>query len=104
MKPDLYTKIVLTVIALCHVVLTVNQVNPVPEAKAEPVTAFSGLGDQIKANYDGSINVRVVEFKTPYDCLPVEIKKLPYGSLPVAIKNRQMDVNVKNNYIYTKPY
>lgn len=94
MKVDLYTKTVLTVIAVCLVVLTLHQVSVVPRAYAAPAIANSG--NDLKPNYDGSINVRVLEISTPSNGLPVDLKNIsPY---------EKMRVQVENSYIYTKPY
>lgn len=111
MKVDVYTKSVLTVIAVCLVVLTLTQIDIIPEARAEASAAAQS--NQVRANYDGSINVRVIELPTGSYGIPVEIKRVSFGAtLPVEVKNnrlnvqidRTVDVNVKNSYIYTKDY
>ena len=95
MKVDLYTKTVLTVIAVCLVVLTLHQVSVVPRAYAVPATANSGY--DLKPNYDGSINVRLIDISTLSRALPVSLESIPpYDKI--------IKVQVENSYIYTKLY
>lgn len=88
MKIDFYTKAVLTVIAVCLVVLTIKQLSFVPTAKAAATGMEMTMHDYpLKPNYDGSINVKVIDIQTGYNGVPVEIKKFPSGTLPVEVKN-----------------
>ncbi len=99
MKTDLYTKIVLSVIAVCLTVLTLQQVNVIP-----PVFAQSGQDRAIPVNYDGSINVKIVGVSNN---LPVVLKDYPYSGIPVEVKSvypRTIPVKVENSYIYVKQY
>lgn len=93
MKTDLYSKIVLTVIAACLVVIVLRDTQVITPAYATVAPAPLDQNN-IKANYDGSINVRVIEVSRT---IPVDVKSVntPYGGFPV---------DVKNSYIQTKPY
>ena len=69
---DLYTKIILTVIAICLIYIATKDINIVPEAKA----AQSG----------GTMNVNIVGCSSD---LPVKISDIEFGilfPLPVKIK------------------
>lgn len=62
-KPDLYTKAVLTVIALCLMVLVADKVNFIPPAVAhppfsQPSTSHAAYG-LVPINKDGSITVKL---------------------------------------------
>ncbi|MCC3160789.1 hypothetical protein LJ737_26365 [Hymenobacter sp. 15J16-1T3B] len=67
MKTDAYTKSVLTVIALCLVVLVLRGVDLVPRATAGAGTARQGIPTDrpIFVNNDGSINVRLQGIEGP---------------------------------------
>jgi hypothetical protein len=98
MKTDLYTKIILTVIAAALSVQTLHRLITPDEAHAGPANfnRFSGPA----VNEDGSINVRMasdmdvnirsVGGSSVYGALPVNLKELAgssfYGTLPVNIK------------------
>ncbi len=112
MKTDAYSRVLLTVITVCVVVLTLRQIDLLPRAVAAPA-AVSETGPRV--NTDGSIDVRVISVQTPYGGLPVEVKSFPSRTLPVEIKDfpyggipvevrRTVPVKVENSYIYTKPY
>ncbi len=100
MKIDLYTKGVLTVIAVCLVILTLQNMHLIPEAYAAPASTL--VGNEIRPNIDGSINVRIIEMKpeirlsTPFDGLPIQIKDIN--------THDELKVKLTNSYIYTKPY
>lgn len=103
MKTDLYTKVVLTVIAFCLVVIVLNQVDLFPKAYA------GSSGNDIKRNInyglvplnaDGSIDVNlksanstidvdIVDISTS-DELDVNIEEVggysTYGTIPVKVK------------------
>ncbi len=112
MKTDAYSRVLLTVITVCVVVLTLRQIDLLPRAAAGP---SSEAGFLPGTNADGSVNVRVVSVEVPYGgfpvevksfpsrTMPVEIKDVPYGGIPVEVK-RTVPVKVENSYIYTKPY
>ena len=109
MKIDLYTKVILTIIALCLVVLTISQTDFFTSAKADP----SPWDQQIsgaRANLDGSLNVRVIEVSAPMNGIPVEIKRnstnnvVPVEVRKVSYPSSGVPVEVKNRYIPTKPY
>ncbi len=82
MKTDLYTKTVLTTIAIALVVLAFKNTSIVNSAQAEK-TNFNKYAS-IPINEDGSINVRMIAD------MDVNIKSLGgssiYGTLPINIK------------------
>lgn len=59
MKPDNYTKSVLTIIALCLVVIAAKDIALVPNAQAADFS--SPCYGMAPLNEDGSMNVRVVD-------------------------------------------
>jgi hypothetical protein len=56
MKTDLYTKTILTIIALCLAIIALDRSGIITEAKAE--LPYSSYG-MIPVNPDGSINVKM---------------------------------------------
>lgn len=87
MKTDIYTKTVLTVIAIALIVLVFKNGTVVNEAKAEKST-FSRYAS-IPLNEDGSINVKLVSF---YGTLPINIKE--YGGS--SISSSGLPVNIES--------
>ena len=67
MKTDAYTKSVLTVIALCLVILVLRGIDLVPRATAGPGASRQGIPTDrpIFVNNDGSINVRLQGIEGP---------------------------------------
>ncbi|MBE0651796.1 MAG: hypothetical protein IH595_13265 [Bacteroidales bacterium] len=64
MKTDFYTKAVLTVIAICLVIIVFKQVDIVPRAYANAPQTQTQLDPTVKyglvpVNSDGTINVRI---------------------------------------------
>lgn len=98
MKVDLYTKSVLTVIAVCLVILTLQTLQLVPKTYAAPASATAAFNNEIRPNYDGSINVRVIEMAPE-----VKITTPLYGE---AVQIRDVEtydkrkVKLTNSYIY----
>ncbi len=98
MKTDLYTKTVLTVIALALLGLLFKNGNIISEAKADK-TNWSRYAS-IPVNTDGSINVKMlsdmdvnirsVGGSSVYGTIPINLKEIGgssfYGSLPINIK------------------
>ncbi len=98
MKTDLYTKTVLTVIALALVALVVKNGTIVNEAMADK-TNFNRFAS-IPINPDGSINVKMmsdmdVNIKSiggssVYGAIPMNLKEIGgssfYGSIPINLK------------------
>jgi len=69
MKTDSFTKTVLTVIAICLLVLVVKDLQIIPQAHANPIT--TKVTNEAALNYalipvneDGSINVRLTSTET----------------------------------------
>lgn len=103
MKTDLYTKSVLTIIAVCLSMLTLQQFDFIPTAHA--------AREEINANIDSNssyrlipidalntIDVRIVDINT-YDELNVNLKSVDtYDELKVNIKSidtqDELDVNI----------
>ena len=83
MKPDFYTKTVLTVIAIALVTLVVQNTQMVNEAKADKINFNKFVS--VPINDDGSINVKMVS-----DQMDVNIKSIGgigiYGALPINLK------------------
>lgn len=98
MKTDIYTKTVLTVIAIALIALVFKNNNIVNEAKADK-TVYSRYAS-IPLNDDGSINVKLasdmdVNIKSiggssVYGTIPMNLKEIAgssfYGTLPINIK------------------
>ena len=96
MKTDLYTKIILTVIAVCLSILTLQNIDLIPNTyAAEPnkkenvlMTKNYGL---VPLNSDGTIDVNITRISTT-DELDVNIDEIGGGYLshggpiPVSIK------------------
>lgn len=98
MKTDLYTKTVLTVIAIALVGLFFKNGNIVNQAKADK-TSYSRYAS-IPVNEDGSINVKMltdmdvnirsIGGSSVYGAIPINLKEIGgssfYGSLPINLK------------------
>lgn len=98
MKTDLYTKAVLTVIAIALLALVFKNGTIVNEAKAGK-TVYSRY-TSIPLNEDGSINVKLVSDmdvniksiggSSVYGTIPMNLKEIAgssfYGTLPINIK------------------
>ncbi len=98
MKTDIYTKTILTIIAIALLALVFKNTTIVNEAKAEK-TEFSRYAN-IPLNEDGSINVRMVSDmdvniksvggSSIYGTIPINLKEVSgssfYGTLPINIK------------------
>lgn len=98
MKTDLYTKTVLTVIAIALVAIVFKNSTIVNEAKADQ-NKFNKFVS-VPVNADGSINVKMINDmdvnihsiggSSVYGALPINLKEIGgnsfYGSLPMNIK------------------
>ncbi len=99
MKPDFYTKTVLTIIAGALVILVIQNTKLVNEAKADK-TNFNKFA-AVPVNNDGSINVKLVSDQmdvniksiggsSVYGALPMNLKEIGgssfYGSIPINFK------------------
>jgi hypothetical protein len=99
MKPDLYTKAVLTVIAGCLVAIVARNVELIPTANASNMNAAGILS--VPLNEDGSMNVRVIGMPQTVDVnianssatVDVQIVKCKSYALQYA---GPMAVNVNN--------
>ena len=65
MRLDLYTRVLLTIIAICLTVLTLRAVWPVPEAKAAASTTCTG---ELKANAWGGIEASIGGYRIQITC------------------------------------
>lgn len=83
MKPDLYTKAVLTVIAVCLMAIVARNMELIPTAKAGDWTAPAYA--TVPLNEDGSMNVRVVEVPQTIDV------NLVYSSARVDVNLKRCD-------------
>ena len=100
MKTDLYTKTVLTVIAVALTLNLVKEWNPIPEAQASET-----LSEDTKTQYRlvpisdmETLDVRIVDINT-YDELNVNVKSIDtYDEVKVNIKSidtsDELDVNI----------
>lgn len=73
MKIDNYTKFILTIIAFCLVVLTLNNVDIFPKAYANDVVNYGGNYGLVPMNEDGSINVRLKGVDDAFDRMDVNV-------------------------------
>lgn len=101
MKTDTYSKVVLTIIAVCLVVLTLQQTNLIPKAYAAEARTPAFADSNLSFDYSGRLRVSVEN--TP----DVNIKNTPNVSIyntPNVKLYGTPSVKIDNNYIYTKPY
>ena len=88
MKTDLYTKVILTVIAVCLVYFVVNQLQIFPTAKASATNLSDKNYVSVPVKPDGSIDVNVVKMNETVDVNIEEVGGYDtYGKLPVEVKN-----------------
>ncbi len=59
MKPDAYTKIILTVIAVCLMALVIQNLNPVKKAMAGQNPSSESHYAKVPVNEDGTIDVKI---------------------------------------------
>lgn len=92
MKTDVYTKILLTIIAACLVIQTVQKVGLAPEAQASSpkIVREEPKYGLVPVNANGSMDVRIVGVSTS-DRLDVNIERVGgysvyNGALPVKAK------------------
>lgn len=103
MKTDLYTKAILTVIAICLTIIVLKQVDIIPDVHAENNTSMKNPSLSygiVPMNPDGSINVNIKSTSSTMDVNLVDISTTgeldvnidevggysTYGKLPVEIK------------------
>jgi hypothetical protein len=104
MKPDFYSKSILTIIAICLSIMTLQNLDLVPKAYANNSSEISAAFDTKKyavvpVNEDGSINVNIksssemdvnISNISTHDELDVNIDEVggfsTYGEVPVKIK------------------
>jgi hypothetical protein len=77
MKSQKYLNCVLTVIAVCLVLLTLSVLGVIPKASASSSAKFA----TVPVNADGSINVRMDTSRI----IPVNIVRLNSTSIPVVL-------------------
>jgi len=97
MKTDLYTKIILTVIAVCLSVITLQNINIIPKTYAAEPNRNANFSTAktyglVPLNSDGTIDVNITRITTN-DELDVNIDEIGGGyvsnggPIPVNIKN-----------------
>lgn len=79
MKTDVYTKIVLTVIAVCLVVIVFKNIDIVPSARAVPAAPAVPQQKEV-------LDVRIVGVGYNVE-LPVKLQSMSNRSLPVKIED-----------------
>ena len=87
MKTDLYTKIILTVIAVSLTLIVVQNMNIITPVQAweDPTAKASGYA-VVPLNVNGEIDVNIKSIDT-YDMMPVKIKDVDtYDELNVNLK------------------
>ena len=101
MKTDKYTKIVLTVIAICLTINILKEFNLVPSAYANEVKSPTSVPDgyKIVPINDAVMDVRIVDVNT-YKELNVNLKSVStYDPIKVNLKkietSDKLDVNLK---------
>ena len=102
MKADLYTKSILTIIAICLTINVVKELEIIPSAYAFDNSLKPEASTEYKLvpiNEFETIDVRIVDINT-YDELNVNIKSVDtYDEMKVNIKgistSDEMDVNIK---------
>ena len=87
MKTDRYLRVVLTVIAVCLVMLTLQNMNLIPKAQAEgPLPPISNYA-LVPLSEDGTVQVKI---KSINDVLDVNIQKVGgnncYQGVPIVEK------------------
>lgn len=89
MKTDSYLKAILTVIAVCLVILTLKSVNIIPAANAGSNMPAPPEQAMIPVGPDGTITVKIVSFE---DDLNINLEKIggygAYQGIPVIVKDR----------------
>ena len=95
MKTDRYVKTMLTVIAICLVILVLNKVEIFPEAKASTPNLDNQNYALVPLNQDGSINVRLISSE---EIMEVNIHEvggnLVRKAIPIEPDANVMDVNI----------
>ena len=112
MKVDLYTKSVLTVIAVCLVILTLQTLQLVPKTYAVPASATAAFNNEVRHHAGADANLVLIAARRggkPGVMLEPEVKiSTPMSGLPVQIKDigtyDELKVQVTNSYINTKSY
>ena len=97
MKTDRFTKTVLSIIAICLVIIVFRDTQIIPEAQATSNSTMNNIPNYafIPVNEDGSINVKL----TPYQTIDVNLKNIDtYDELRVDLRNintnDELDVNI----------
>lgn len=101
MKTDLYTKTILTIIAVCLTVNVVKEVDLVPKAHASEKMVTPEISTKyqlVPISEASTIDVRIVDINT-YDELNVNVKSIDsYDEMKVNIKSidtsDELDVNI----------
>lgn len=93
MKSDKYQKIILTIIAICLIVLVLDKVELIQKATAGPVNNSNYA--LVPLNDDGSINVRLISSE---EVMEVNIREvggdLIRKAIPIQPDNNVLDINI----------
>lgn len=98
MKPDAYTKVVLTVIAVSLVAIVIQNLNIVQEARADSEKTGSEGYVNLPVNEDGTIDVRIKDGLAD-EIMDVNIVRVAGNSsrkgLPIKPEDHSLNVNVE---------
>ena len=84
MKTDAYTKTILTLIAICLIVIAFKDVSFIQSANASPKNTIS-----VPLNPDGTIDVRIVDSeKIDVNIKSVDSYAFTYCTVPVEEQNK----------------
>ncbi len=100
MKTDLYTKTILTIIAVCLVIIVIKQVDIIPNAHAEnsAKVVYDPNYRLIKTNADGTIDVNIKSSSSSIDVNLVKVK----NSDPVDVNIKKIGGNTCHDAIPVK--
>ncbi len=101
MKTDNYTKVILTIIAICLTVNVVKEINFIPTANASEKMVTPEISTKyqlVPVSEMNTMDVRIVDINT-YDELNVNVKSIDsYDEMKVNIKSidtsDELDVNI----------
>ena len=101
MKTDNYTKVILTIIAVCLTINVVKDINLIPTVQASEKEVSSEISTKyqlVPVSEMNTMDVRIVDINT-YDELNVNIKSIDsYDEMKVNIKSidtsDELDVNI----------
>ena len=101
MKTDLYTKVILTIIAACLTINVIQQIDFIPKAHASDTMISPEISTKyqlVPISESNTMDVRIVDINT-YDELNVNVKSIDsYDEMKVNIKSidtsDELDINI----------